>query len=40
MNIAVVIPCYKVRNEVFDVIEKIPDYVSSIICVDDEVGIS
>jgi len=35
MNIAVVIPCYKVRNEVFDVIEKIPDYVSSIICVDD-----
>ncbi len=34
-RIAVVIPCYRVRNRVLDVIERIPDSVETIICVDD-----
>jgi len=34
-KIAVVIPCYKVREKILSVIEKIPDMVSEIIVVDD-----
>lgn len=34
-KIAVVIPCYCVRNTILKVIEHIPDFVDSIICVDD-----
>lgn len=34
-KIAVVIPCYKVTGQVLDVIKSIPDFVDSIICVDD-----
>jgi glycosyltransferase involved in cell wall biosynthesis len=35
MKIAVVIPCYRVRATIVDVIRSIPDSVSTIICVDD-----
>ncbi len=35
-KVCVVIPCYKVKNKVIDVINKIPDFVSQIICVDDK----
>ncbi len=34
--ITVVIPCYKVKNYVLDVINSIPDLVTKIICVDDK----
>jgi glycosyltransferase involved in cell wall biosynthesis len=34
-RIAVIIPCYKVRDHVLKVIEKIPSYVDGIICIDD-----
>ena len=34
-KIAVVIPCYKVREKILSVIKKIPDMVSEIIVVDD-----
>src|SRR4030095_15186622 len=34
-NIAVVIPCYRVENEIGAVIASLPPYVKSIICVDD-----
>jgi len=34
-SIAVVIPCYRVRNHVLDVIRAIPSSVSRIYCVDD-----
>jgi glycosyltransferase involved in cell wall biosynthesis len=34
-KIAVVIPCYKVREQVINVIDSIPSYVSFIIVVDD-----
>jgi len=34
-RIAVVIPCYKVRDSVVDVIARMPPEVSDIICVDD-----
>ena len=34
-KIAVVIPCYKVREKILSVIEKIPDMVSEIIVIDD-----
>lgn len=36
MKIAVVIPCYKVRGQVLNVIDSIPSYVSFIIVVDDQ----
>ncbi|MFW6245331.1 MAG: glycosyltransferase family 2 protein, partial [Fibrobacterota bacterium] len=35
MNIAVVIPCYRVKQYVLDVLEKVGREVSSIYCVDD-----
>ncbi|MGM0587125.1 MAG: glycosyltransferase family 2 protein [Bacteroidota bacterium] len=35
MNITVVIPCYRVRDSVLSVIKRMPDLVSTIICVDD-----
>jgi len=34
-RIAVVIPCYKVRDSVIDVIARMPAQVSDIVCVDD-----
>ncbi len=34
-SIAVVIPCYKVENQIQKVVAKIPDYITSIILVDD-----
>lgn len=34
-KIAVVIPCYRVRNHILDVLKDIPDFVWRIICVDD-----
>lgn len=34
-KIAVVIPCYKVSNFIFDVLEKIPECVSLILVIDD-----
>lgn len=34
-RVAVIIPCYKVKNFVINVIERIPDCVSRIYCVDD-----
>lgn len=34
-NISVVIPCYREKNHILDVIDKIPEYVNNIICVDD-----
>ncbi|MDR1182761.1 MAG: glycosyltransferase family 2 protein [Bacteroidales bacterium] len=34
-SIAVVIPCYKVEEHISKVVDKIPDYVTSIILVDD-----
>ena len=34
-RIAVVIPCYRVRDKILDVIERIPESVEAIICVDD-----
>jgi dolichol-phosphate mannosyltransferase len=34
-RIGVVIPCYRVRDTILDVIKGIPEYVESIICVDD-----
>lgn len=34
-NVSVVIPCYKVKNHIIDVIESIPDFVSQIYVVDD-----
>jgi glycosyltransferase involved in cell wall biosynthesis len=34
-RIAVVIPCYRVRDKILSVIERIPENVESIICVDD-----
>ena len=35
LNIAVIIPCYKVKNHVLDVIEKIPHHIVKIYAVDD-----
>lgn len=35
MSIAVVIPCYRVRKHILGVLEKIPDVVTNIYCVDD-----
>ncbi len=35
MKIAVVIPCFKVRNHVLQVLNEIPDNVDLIVCVDD-----
>ena len=35
MSIAVVIPCYRVQKHILDVLEKIPDAVTNIYCVDD-----
>jgi dolichol-phosphate mannosyltransferase len=34
-RIAVVIPCYRVRDTILDVIERIPETVETIVCVDD-----
>ncbi len=34
-KIAVVIPCYRVREQILDVIDGIPDMVDVIVCVDD-----
>ena len=34
-HISVVIPCYREKKHVLDVISRIPDYVNNIICVDD-----
>jgi glycosyltransferase involved in cell wall biosynthesis len=34
-KISVVIPCYREKAHVLDVISRIPDYVDNIICVDD-----
>jgi len=34
-RIAVVVPCYRVRDTILDVIERIPEGVETIICVDD-----
>ncbi len=34
-RIAVVIPCYKVRDSVIDVVARVPPEVSDIVCVDD-----
>jgi glycosyltransferase involved in cell wall biosynthesis len=34
-RIAVVIPCYRVRDTILDVIARIPERVATIICVDD-----
>ena len=34
-RIAVVVPCYRVRDTILDVIEQIPESVDTIICVDD-----
>jgi hypothetical protein len=36
LRIAVVIPCYRVREQVLDVIRRIPSNVSLIVCVDDQ----
>ncbi len=35
-RIAVVIPCYKVENEIVEVVRSIPDFVEGIILVDDK----
>ncbi len=35
-KIAVVVPCFCVRNSILQVIKNIPDFVDSIICVDDK----
>lgn len=35
VHVAVVMPCYAVRERVLDVLRAVPDYVSSIYCVDD-----
>lgn len=35
-KVAVVIPCYKVRDKVFNVVNTIPEYVEHIIVVDDK----
>lgn len=35
-RIAVVVPCYRVRDQVLDVLRAMPDYVSRIYCVDDD----
>ena len=35
MSIAVVIPCYRVQKHILGVLEKIPDVVTHIYCVDD-----
>jgi dolichol-phosphate mannosyltransferase len=34
-KIAVVIPCYRVKNHIKNVVAAIPDYVERIYCVDD-----
>jgi len=34
-KIAVVVPCYRVRDTILDVIERIPENVDTVICVDD-----
>jgi glycosyltransferase involved in cell wall biosynthesis len=34
-RVAVVIPCYRVRHKILDVIARVPDFVSLIVCVDD-----
>ena len=34
-RIGVVVPCYRVRDTILDVIERIPENVETIICVDD-----
>ena len=34
-RIAVVVPCYRVRDTILDVLERIPESVETIICVDD-----
>ena len=36
LRIAVVIPCYRVRDQVLDVIARVPPYVQDIFCVDDK----
>ncbi len=35
VSIAVVIPCYRVKTHIMDVLDKIPDCVSHIYCIDD-----
>ena len=34
-KIVIVIPCFKVKNKILDVITKIPEWIHKIICVDD-----
>ncbi len=34
-SVAVVIPCYKVKNKILSVIDRIPDLVERIYCIDD-----
>lgn len=36
MNVFVIIPSYKVKDKVLSVIERVPSFVSAIICVDDK----
>jgi len=35
LKIAVVIPCYRERSHIMDVINKTPSFVDQIFCVDD-----
>ena len=35
INIAVVIPCYKVHEHILNVLDTIPEYISKIYCIDD-----
>ena len=34
-KIIIVIPCFKVKNKILNVISQIPDWIDYIICVDD-----
>ena len=34
-KIIIVIPCFKVKNKILNVLSKVPDWIDKVICVDD-----